>query len=330
MPAISVIMPAFNAEPYIGEAISSILRQDFADFELIILNDGSEDDTLGVIHSFSDRRIVLINSDVNRGLVSQLNHGLKVANAPIIARMDADDTCHESRLRLQYNYLLGHPEVGFCATYTRKIGTEKGLIKTFEHDTQLRFAMLFGTPIHHGAVMMRKDVLVKHGLTYRQNAYPSEDYDLWIRMMRFTKLHVIPKTLSNYRIRPGQITEQNSNDQFSRADTLARDHFSSDYFVLGEEWEECYRTFKWRTPLDERTYEKYFAFLGYLINNPMLLARVSQWKFMVYRHLVQQIIHYRFWKGVSRILTSWSLPTLGAVLIHLVGESVRSKIKVRY
>jgi glycosyltransferase involved in cell wall biosynthesis len=97
-PAITVLMPAYNAGKYIHEAISSVLAQSFTNFELLIVNDGSTDDTLAVISSFNDARIRVINQ-TNKGVAAALNNGLQHAQAPYIARFDADDICYPTGCR---------------------------------------------------------------------------------------------------------------------------------------------------------------------------------------------------------------------------------------
>src|SRR5258708_34774335 len=96
LPKVTVLMPAYNADKYIAEAITSVLEQSFTDFELLIINDGSTDETVNVVRSFNDPRIVLINQD-NKGIASALNAGLNCARSPYIARFDADDICYPNR-----------------------------------------------------------------------------------------------------------------------------------------------------------------------------------------------------------------------------------------
>src|ERR1700712_3200957 len=100
-PLVTVLMPAYNAEKYIAEAISSVLKQSFTDFELLIVNDGSTDGTEKIINSFNDSRIILI-SQPNKGVSAALNFGLTHSRALYVARFDADDICHPDRLKIQY------------------------------------------------------------------------------------------------------------------------------------------------------------------------------------------------------------------------------------
>jgi len=113
-PSISVIMPAYNVERYIGDAIESILHQSFQDFELIIIDDDSQDATVDIIRSFaqSDRRIIPIVHAQNRGAATALNTGLAIARGSLIARMDSDDIAMPTRLEVQMRFLKSHPDVG--------------------------------------------------------------------------------------------------------------------------------------------------------------------------------------------------------------------------
>ena len=116
MPKISVVMPAYNAEKYIGEAIESILNQTFKDFEFIIINDGSVDHTKEIIREYNDPRIVLLENDKNRGIVLSLNKGLDAATGKYIARMDADDIALKNRFERQVEYLDEHKDIGVLGT----------------------------------------------------------------------------------------------------------------------------------------------------------------------------------------------------------------------
>ena len=123
-PLVTVLMPAYNAEKYIAEAISSILKQSFTNFELLIVNDGSTDGTERVINSFNDNRIVLVNQ-ANKGVSSALNAGLAHSRTPYIARFDADDICHPDRLKIQYEFITTYPEysiIGSAADYVDAAG----------------------------------------------------------------------------------------------------------------------------------------------------------------------------------------------------------------
>lgn len=115
-------MPVYNAQEYIREAIDSILNQTFSDFEFIIINDGSTDNSVEIIKNYNDPRIVLVDNTENKGLVSVLNQGLQLAQGEYIARMDADDISLPNRFMEQVNYLDKHPQVGILGAWFHIFG----------------------------------------------------------------------------------------------------------------------------------------------------------------------------------------------------------------
>ena len=170
MPKISVVMPAYNAEKYIGEAIESILNQTFKDFEFIIINDGSVDHTKEIIQKYNDSRIVLLENDKNRGIVLSLNKGLDAATGEYIARMDADDIALMNRLERQAEYLDEHKDIGVLGTgiciFGEKIKEQKRVFTT--NSEQLKAELIFNPCIAHPTVMIRKSVLQKYNFAFQK------------------------------------------------------------------------------------------------------------------------------------------------------------------
>ncbi len=211
LPRVSVIMPVFNAAPFLREAIASVLAQDFSDFELIVVNDGSTDASENIVHEFQDPRIHVVNNSRNMGIVESLNTGVRQARGEYIARMDADDVCVNTRFSKQVDFLDGHPEIAVLATRIQLID-EKGLelpdwkadVRTTSHRSIWRY-MAFANCIAHPSVMIRSKVLKEHG--YRTERARAEDYDLWLRLLdagyNFSK---IPERLVRYRIVSTSIT----------------------------------------------------------------------------------------------------------------------------
>ncbi|HEY4799706.1 MAG TPA: glycosyltransferase family 2 protein, partial [Bacteroidia bacterium] len=124
IPAISVLMPVYNAEKYLCEAIDSILQQTFTDFEFLIIDDGSTDKSVDIIRSYSDKRIVLTTKPCNTGLIDTLNMGIQLARGKYIARMDADDISVAGRLKSQYQYMENNPDVLVVGSLYQCIGTD--------------------------------------------------------------------------------------------------------------------------------------------------------------------------------------------------------------
>jgi glycosyltransferase involved in cell wall biosynthesis len=206
-PDISVLMPAYNAEKYIGKAITSLLKQTFSSYELIIINDGSTDNTENIIHSFNDKRIKLINQD-NKGIAAALNAGLEAAQAKYIARFDADDICLPDRLEIQYKFLAANPDyviVGSDADYVdmydEYVFSYRSGCYTNDEIQQQQF---LNCPFVHSSVLFKKDIVLKEG-GYNVHAHTFEDHLLWPKILAHGKGCNLPKALLKVRLNPGSI-----------------------------------------------------------------------------------------------------------------------------
>jgi glycosyltransferase involved in cell wall biosynthesis len=240
MPSISVILPAYNAEKYLGEAIESILNQSFQDFEFLIFNDGSTDATKEIIDRYNDSRIIAYHSNVNQGYVHWLNEGIKLAKGQYIARMDADDISLPERFQLQYDYMETHPEIGVCGSQIEIIGSGELVKKPFT-DNDIRWWFFIGNPIAHPVVMIRKEVLSQHQLFYKNELKPAEDYDMWCRMAQKTKIANLQTILLKYRYHPSQESTANAGIQninfdkgyenFLRSIEVSVNRFKKDWIV---------------------------------------------------------------------------------------------------
>jgi glycosyltransferase involved in cell wall biosynthesis len=205
---ISVLMPAFNADKYIGDAIGSVLAQTFTNFELIIVNDGSEDDTQKVVESFTDKRIVLI-SQIHGGVSKALNNGLSIAKGKYIARFDADDICFPERLQKQSAFPEANPSyviTGTDAEYILENGDHLFNFSCIGHShDELSKKLYFYCPFIHSSVMYRKEAVLQVG-GYSLLAHNFEDYFLWIQLVKLGQLHNIPETLIRIRFNPASVT----------------------------------------------------------------------------------------------------------------------------
>jgi glycosyltransferase involved in cell wall biosynthesis len=207
-PLITVLMPAYNAEKYIGEAIASVLDQTLADLELLVINDGSTDDTENIINSFTDPRIRLINQ-TNQGIASALNIGLLNARAEIIARFDADDVCMPDRLQRQYDFLSNNPDhiiVGsnarYIDMYDEYVYTGRMLAYT---DEEIRKLIFITCPLIHSATMFWKKPVLLAG-SYNTHAYAFEDHLLWSKLLKHGKAFNLAETLIKVRLSPGSVS----------------------------------------------------------------------------------------------------------------------------
>ncbi|MGV4793001.1 glycosyltransferase [Rhizobium sp. F40D2] len=209
-PAISVVLPVYNGEAFLREAVESILEQTFTDFELIIINDGSTDGSGPLSRELAtlDRRIVLVERP-NDGLVSALNEGISRARSNLIARMDADDVAMPERLELQYARMQAEPQLGVLGSFTRLMDKTGSIIRLSDYPvTELEAARFLerGCPIAHPTAMMRREVVLAAG-GYRKAFSHCEDYDLWLRVNELGYgIANLPKPLLNYRMHGGNVS----------------------------------------------------------------------------------------------------------------------------
>jgi len=182
-PKITVLMPVFNAENDLHDAIESILSQSFGDFELLIIDDGSSDNSLEIIHSFKDDRIRLERNERNLGLVATLNKGIELAKGVFIARMDADDISLGGRF-FQQMQLLEESNADIVGCHFDVIDKGGNFLRNIRvplNPEEFTVCLANTVPFAHGSVMIRKSFLTENDLTYGPGLY-SEDYDLWMRM----------------------------------------------------------------------------------------------------------------------------------------------------
>ena len=210
-PAISVILPVYNAEAYVREAVESILAQTFTDFELIIINDGSTDGSGVILRELAthDARIMLVERP-NGGLVSALNDGIESARADLIARMDADDVSMPERFALQHARMVQEPELAVLGSFMRSMDKEGNIIRLVKCPLTPKETALHvekGCPVAHATVMMRKEAVLKAG-GYRKAFRHAEDHDLWLRMSDLGyAIASLPQPLYNRRWHGANVSE---------------------------------------------------------------------------------------------------------------------------
>lgn len=204
---ITVLLPVFNAGCHLEETIKSLLRQTFSSFEILVINDGSTDNSGAIIRSIGDKRIRLIENSNNRGVADTLNRGIKLATGRYIVRMDADDVCMPTRLEKQWHFMEAHPEVGISGTWIRYFGEQPPLLERKPAESEvIKAYILFDTPLFHPTVIMRKSFLNQYALRYDAAFHRTEDYDLWSRAARFFPLGNIPEPLLKFRCHGKSVT----------------------------------------------------------------------------------------------------------------------------
>jgi len=237
MPKVSVVMPAYNAEKYIEEAIDSILNQTFSDFEFIIINDGSTDQTEKIIVSYIDSRIIYLKNEKNSGIVVTLNKGLAVAKGEYIARMDSDDISLPERFEKQVQYMDEYPNVGVLGTgitiFGENIPDQNRIFTT--NDDQLKAELIFSSCIAHPTAMIRRSVLDQYHLIYNSEFAGAEDYCLWWSIAKVSSITTISDCLLKYRMHTLQITKKKDEKYYLMMNKLKKLQFSDFKFVTTSE-----------------------------------------------------------------------------------------------
>lgn len=205
-PKVTVLMPVYNGVPFVAEAIQSILGQTFTDFEFLIIDDGSTDESISMISAYNDLRIRFVKNASNLGLVASLNHGLELARGEYIARMDADDISRPERLACQVEFMDANRKIGVCGSWVQFFPKAKNKIwKLPQCSEEIKSWQFHAVGIAHPSAMMRRQYFVENGLFYDPQYLYVEDYELWGRALKYMEFANIQKVLLDYRISSGQI-----------------------------------------------------------------------------------------------------------------------------
>lgn len=206
---ISVVMPVYNGGDYLSEAIESILNQTYANFEFLIIDDGSQDKSLDIIQRYAaiDQRIKVISRQ-NKGLIATLNEGIGLAKGDYIARMDADDISLPDRFSVQLDYMQAR-QVDICGSAIQKFNEKGDLDEEYYPEThaEIKYRLLFMCAFAHPTVLMKKSIF--NVVQYSASYLHAEDYKLWVdSMLLDCKMANIPQVLLKYRRHDMQISEK--------------------------------------------------------------------------------------------------------------------------
>ncbi len=226
-PEFSVVMSVYDGQKYLRESIDSILTQTRKNFEFIIINDGSKDNSLDILLEYQtkDNRVLIVNQD-NIGLTRSLNRGVKLAASEYIARQDADDISLPTRLEKQFNYMKNHPEVAVIGCLGDVFSANGMLRTTKDHKYSrqgIKRHLASKNLFMHGSAMMRKSCLAKVGF-YREFFRHSQDYDLWLRLSQYFDIDILPEHLYQYRVTPEAISVSRWPIQKQYADVAKKLH----------------------------------------------------------------------------------------------------------
>jgi len=205
-PLISVLMPCYNAMPFLPMALDSIVNQTYKNLEIICINDGSTDETPQILEEYArkDSRIIVVHNAKNIKLIKTLNKGVGMVNGQYIARMDADDICVENRIEIQLQFMLEHPEIDVLSTGNIIIDEDGNIIKKSTPIAITSMGTFFSSflfvPIGHPDVIGKTEVFKQNPYLDDESALHAEDYELWSRLLRKEhKLFTIPEYLLYFR-----------------------------------------------------------------------------------------------------------------------------------
>jgi glycosyltransferase involved in cell wall biosynthesis len=206
-PLVSIVLPVYNAAPYLREALTSIARQTYRNLEVITVDDGSTDDSAAILDEFArkDGRFRIIGGG-HRGIVAALNAGLDAAHGDYIARMDADDSASRSRIAKQVRFMESRADIDLCSTWARLAHPTKHYLYRSEtaHEA-IRCSLVFTCDIVHPTVMARRAVFDEPGARYDPAYEFAEDYELWTRLLRHHEMAILPIILLEYRGHEGSV-----------------------------------------------------------------------------------------------------------------------------
>ena len=231
-PLVSILLPCYNAETYLEEALLSILDQSYDNIEILCIDDGSSDQTIDILNQYArtDSRMRIERNNENQGLIYTLNKGIALANGSLLARMDADDISFPDRVEKQVEFLEEHPDVALISSGYKAINGDGKNIGTFipamTTPDACAFATLFITPIVHPLMMGRTQVLKSVGYSTADYSLHNEDYEMWSRMVRMGyKIANLSMVLGKVRYNESSVSRKFENIQIKNFSLSAWIHY---------------------------------------------------------------------------------------------------------
>lgn len=284
-PLISVVMSVYNTdEVYLRDAIESILNQTYRNFEFLIINDGCNEQTYQVLKEYDDSRISIINNQENIGLTKSLNKGIKLSKGKYIARMDADDVSLPKRFEYQVKYMEANQDIAVLGSWIISNNeTYKFLGSNSSKYREVR--MLFeNAGICHPTAFIRRSFLLENDICYDERIKKSQDYKLWVDILKNGKMAVIPEVLLNYRYHPQQISVMGNEEQKKY-----------DKFIREELFEEICPTLKYEEKEQLLQNNKIILSPAEVIKTIHLLEKENKHK-KIYDCAIFKFEMFNFWK----------------------------------
>ncbi|MEE9409090.1 MAG: glycosyltransferase family 2 protein [Polaribacter sp.] len=228
IPLVSVLMPVYNSEDYVAEAIESILGQTYSNFEFLIVNDSSTDNSLEIISSYKDSRIRVLNMKQNSGISKTLNFGIGEAKGKYIARMDSDDKSFPERIKKQVEFLENNKNYILCGSNYKILNSTYEVVLPENHSL-IKTTLLSNCCIAHPTVMCKTEAIKKNNLHYSKESEPAEDYHLWSFLISKGKFYNLQENLLEYRVHEKQISQSKKAKQDKMSFSVKINYIKSFY-----------------------------------------------------------------------------------------------------
>ena len=283
---ISILLPVYNSELFIKNTIESILNNTYKSFELIIINDGSEDNSLDIIKSYNDPRIKLYNKS-NSGLIETLNYGIRKCKNDIIMRIDSDDIIHSQKIEKQL-YRFKKDKVALLGTegYTiNNAGEVDGKINLpSKHDEILKAMMNYNSSVIHPSIMVYKNVLQSVGL-YSPNMKHAEDYDLFLRISKMGKISNLNEKLIYLRKNQNNISHLNAKEQILNTFIAKKYYQDYDYKPISDKI-----FLKIKNDINENSLNKLYFFIHSKIVENTYLNKSKNYFIIFFMKIIRRLL----------------------------------------
>ncbi len=272
-PVITVFMAVYNGNRYLEQAINSVLSQTFSDFEFLIINDGSTDNSWEIISRYKDPRIRLLNNEENRGLIFTRNRGVQEALGEYFAILDCDDIAVSNRLEIQNSFFIKNPDLALCSGRALNIDSQgRTISESPVINGDRNVGLIFGNFLINSAVMIKTDIIKVVG-SYNAND-PAEDYDLAMRISQSYPIEMMDDILVKYRIHENNISLSNIGRLQKVEKNILRDFHSRFKIHSNERIVDLHHSFL-TGKMDDFELFEYKSFLEGFFNNAKVLERYN-------------------------------------------------------
>lgn len=315
----------YNAGAYLSDAINSLMNQTYREFELLIINDASTDDTAKILAGYNDERITVFHSDYNRGYLHHLNEALKIAKGTYIARMDADDISTPDRLEKQVAFLQQHPKISIVgcnlSLFKEKISDSIGAW-LYPADAAACKARLLFYPCHaHPAVMFRRALVDSGQYIYDPAFYSAEDYELWSRLSDSCEMSNIQETLFYYRISDTQVSSAKRSIQQTLTNDLRINNLKQ-YLPVSTQLEDLIRR-TWQVNFSNEWSEVKMVLESYM----MVLDKVEPLSFRIELSFEIKKIVYIVFDEHRRVIDWYRQSAFKLYAPFSIAEKIKFSIK---